>query len=420
MALARSHVAVVTANFWPEQTGISQTVTEFAEFLSSHGLDVRIATAMAYYPQWRIWDDYRGGLYRAETRRGVRIRRSWHLVRPRPTTLTRLFHEITLSLFALPNLARVLGRAQRAFIVSPPLSLAFTASVMAWVLRVPVTLVVKDLVPDAAVELGMMRNPIIICVSTWLARAVYNWAEEIQTLGDGMRQRIAGVVHDARKIRIVVDTVDPEELEPVPYEANEFRREFVPPGKCAVVHSGNMGKKQDLELLLRAADRLRRDERFHFYVFGDGAEKDSFLTRRDAMELRNVSHHPLQERSALRHMLSGADVVLVSQRPKVVDIVFPSKLVTALAAGAMVVLAAEPESEPSRLVRDNDLGITVPASDDAALADALAAIADGTMDPAPYRRRARAYATQRFGREAVYGPLVARLQAEVEAEQVGA
>src|SRR3989454_2808998 len=62
----------------------------------------------------------------------------------------------------------------------------------------------------------------------------------------------------------------------------------------------------------------------------------------------NVSHHPLQERSLLSHVLSGADVVLVSQLAEVVDIVVPSKLVTAMGAGAMIV-AARSEEHTSEL-----------------------------------------------------------------------
>ena len=48
-------IAVIASNFWPEITGTSQTVTEFADFLSRAGVDVTVATSMPYYPQWQIW-----------------------------------------------------------------------------------------------------------------------------------------------------------------------------------------------------------------------------------------------------------------------------------------------------------------------------------------------------------------------------
>ena len=191
------------------------------------------------------------------------------------------------------------------------------------------------------------------------------------------------------KIRIVSDTVDGDELAPIPPERNEFRRRFVPEGIFAVVHSGNMGKKQGLDLLLRTADRLRDDKGIHFFVFGEGAVKTEFLRRRAELQLDNVFHYPLQERWMLSHMLSGADVVLISQLPQVVDIVVPSKLITSLAAGSFVVAACADDSETARLVKMSGGGCVVEADNEEALAQMICKARDGDFDSATCRKRGR-------------------------------
>src|SRR5439155_3389117 len=150
----------------------------------------------------------------------------------------------------------------------------------------------------------------------------------------------------------------------------------------------------DLDLLLRAAKRMSDREDVHFYVFGDGAAKDRFLQLRDQWCLKNVTHHPLQDRSMVSQMLSGADVVLVSQLPEVVDIVVPSKLVTALGAGAMVVAACAPLSETARLMRESRGGVWTPASDDLELARALQRIRGGEIDVQACRRNGREFAVR--------------------------
>lgn len=403
------HVAIATSNFWPEPTGTSQTVTEFAEFLAQRGIQVRVATSMPYFPEWHISPEYRGALWRRDQFHGIEILRSWHYVNARPTTLTRLLHEFTLSLLSVPNLIRVMHRARVAFVATPALSYAVTALSIAALLRRRRVLIVKDIMPDAAVELGMLRNPIAIRLSRWLAQRAYALAHEIHTLGEGMRRRIARRTRWPGKIRIVPDTVDGAELSPVPFGENEFRRKLVPPGIFAVVHTGNMGRKQDLDLLLRAAELLRGDALVQFHVFGDGAERDRFLAALRKQNLENISHHPLQPRPMLRHMLSGADVVLVSQRPEVVDIVVPSKLITSLAAGAMVVAACDAESETARMVTESGGGIVVPAGDERALVEGILSIRDGHVDVRACRDNARRYALKRFDRRAVYGPLAASL-----------
>lgn len=399
------HVSIASSNFWPEPTGISRTVGEFAQFLADSGVRVRVATAMPYYPQWRIWPEYRGRWWCAETQNGVTVFRAWHYVSPRPTTVTRLLHETSLSLFAVPTLVRTLWRSDTVFIVSPALSYALTASLLAAILRVRRILVVKDVMPDAAIELGMLRNPIVIRASRLCARWVYALAHEIHTLCDGMRRRIAHDTRHAEKISIIPDTIDATELAPVPLRENAFRRQFVPDGTFAVVHSGNMGRKQDLDLLLRAAEKLRGDSGVHFYVFGDGADKTRFLQSLEERQLSNVSHFPLQDRGMLRHMLSGADVVLVSQLPAVVDIVVPSKLITAMAGGAMIVSACATESETAKLVTASGGGIVIPSSDAEALVAAIQAIRSGETDTERCRLDARAYAIAHFDRDRVYGPI---------------
>jgi len=400
-----ARVAILTSNFWPEPTGTGQTVTELARFLAHEGLDVRVATSMPYFPEWRIHPDYRGRLWRRELHRRIRVLRSWHFVRPDPSTVTRIAHEVTLSALALPNMLGALRGADVAYVVSPALSFALTGMLVAKALGVRSVLVVKDVMPDAAVEMGMIANPALIGISRRMARIVYRLADEIHTLGEGMRTRIARLTRDAGKIRIVPDTIDADELAPVPWTRNAFREKFVPPGTFALLHSGNMGKKQDLDLILRTAELLRDREDIRFYVIGDGAERDRFLACRRERGLDNIEHHPLQPRWMLPHMLSGADIVLVSQRPEVVDIVVPSKLITAMAAGAMIVAACPERSETARLLDASGGGVRIPAGDEARLADAIRELANGATGTSEHRRRVRAFALRCFDRRTVYRPL---------------
>jgi len=403
------HMAVVASNYWPEPTGVSQTVTEFAEFLAHSGADVRVATAMPYYPQWEIYPGYRRSLYRSERRNGVAIFRAWHRVRPSPTAVGRALQEATLCLVGLPMVLRALWGARLAYVVVPALGYASLGAFVARCLGIPVILVVKDVMPEAAVETGLLRNRAVIAVSRWLARRLYAVASEIQTLGEGMARRIVAAGGAPAKVRVVPDTIDGRELAPVPRDQNEFRRRFVPPGGFAVVHTGNMGRKQDLELLLRTADRLRSEPDIRFLVFGDGAVRSDFLRRRAQLHLENVSHHPLQDRSFLSPMMSGADVLLVSQLAEVVDVVVPSKLITAMGTGAMIVAACADESETAKLIRASGGGVVVAAGDDEALARAILSIRDGKVNTTAYRTEARAYALARFDRDLVYGPLAAEV-----------
>ena len=408
-------VAFVAANFWPEPTGVGQVTWEFARYLAEAGLEVRVATAMPYYPQWEIWPAYQRKLWMSETVEGVQIFRSWHRISPNPSTITRLLHEATLALFSLRAMARALWRADVVYLVIPALTYDFVGSAIARIMRVRRVLIVQDIVPDVAIDLGMLRSGPAIAVSRWLVRRTYSAAHEILTLSAGMRERVAGQIGDDRKIRVMPNTFDPQELVSVPPDRNEFRQRFLPSGpdgSFVVVHAGNMGQKQDLDIIIRAAQRLTDDTAVHFHVFGDGARKDAFLSRLRGLDLGNVSHHPLQDRAMVPHMLSGADVLLICQRPEVVDVVVPSKLITALGAGGMILASCAWDSETGRILRQNEAGLIVEAGDDAALAEAVSRIERGEVDTEGYRARARAFALETYSRDVVYGPMARALLAD--------
>ena len=89
-------VTIISSNYWPERTGIGQVTTEFAEYLAASGMDVRVATAMPYYPEWSVYPAYKNSLWRTERKNGVLIARAAHYATPDPTTARRILHELTL------------------------------------------------------------------------------------------------------------------------------------------------------------------------------------------------------------------------------------------------------------------------------------------------------------------------------------
>ena len=400
-------VAIVTSNFWPEETGIGQVTTEFARFIAAQAVDVRVATARPYYPAWQIHPDYRGiSGSRTERFGNLVVYRTWHYTRRNPSAVQRIAHELTLSLFGLPNLIRAIHGSDIAFIVSPDLFYAFLGSLVSKMLSVPRVLIVEDLVPDAAVDLGMVRNRWVVRAAQWIAKRTYSMAQQILTLSEGMRERLITLIGSEKEINLLPNTVDFAELVEDTERPNQFRSQFVRDGSFAVVHSGNMGEKQDLNLLLDTASLLRQHDGIHFFVFGDGATKDAFLHRLRALGLTNVSHYPFQSREMFKHILSGADVLLVSQVPEARDIFLPSKLVTALGAGAMVVAACAPESETARLINASQGGVWIPASNASAFANCIIEIKQGKIPTQDYRTRGQAYAKSTFERTTVYSRIV--------------
>jgi hypothetical protein len=73
---------IVGINYEPEQTGIAPFTTDLAEHMATRDWRVTVVTGLPNYPQWRVFDEYRGTLRRRERRADVDIHRLWHYVRP--------------------------------------------------------------------------------------------------------------------------------------------------------------------------------------------------------------------------------------------------------------------------------------------------------------------------------------------------
>ena len=352
-------ILVLSINYWPDQTGIAAFNIRRCEFLASRGHDVTICTGPPYYPQWQVPDAYRGKLMQREQRNGVTILRSWMYVPSALTTRRRVLHEATFAAGCMMR-AFASGKPDCIFAVSPPLGLGLVASTLSRVWRVPYIFDVEDLQPDAALELGMMRTGRVTNLLYAVERHSYRRAALISTLTEGMRQRIAGKGIDASRIVLFPPRADAslyglrQRISP-----QAFRQRHGLHGKFIVSHSGNMGVKQGLGVVLEAAEQSRERRDLCYVFVGDGAMRTQLEEQARLRRLENVLFLPLLDDDDFAEMLAATDVALVTQQKIVSDIVFPSKTVTLLSAGCPVIASVNAASEVASAIRRSGAGVVI-------------------------------------------------------------
>jgi colanic acid biosynthesis glycosyl transferase WcaI len=385
-------VLILSINYWPEVTGIGAFTTYRAEYLAAAGHDVEVCTAFPYYPEWKVPSGYAGKLAASEERNGVRILRSYAYV-PNPVTpLKRILHEAT---FIASSLIRAFARKRPDLLlaVSPPLGLALNAILLGRLWRIPYVFDVEDLQPDSAAELGMLPS--------WAMRffykvekAAYNHAALVTTLTGGMRQRILGKGVPAEKVELLEPRADDSLFDIEPGEGCAFRQRYGLEDRFLATHSGNMGVKQGLDVIVDAAVLSRSDDLIEFLLVGDGAVCGKIKRRVSELELRHVRFLPLLDLKDFRGLLAASGVCLLTQQASVSEIAFPSKIVTYLAAGRPVIASVNPDSEIARTIRESGAGRVVAPEDGAALLTAIHEFQG--EDPREHSRNAREYANRRW------------------------
>lgn len=407
-------------NYWPEETGIAVFNTGRCEYLASQGHDVTICTAFPYYPQWQVPDSYRRKVFVREVHNGVTILRSYLYVPQRVTSSKRILHEAS---FIASSCLRALGgkKPDLLFVVSPPLGLGISAILLSRIWRIPFLFHVEDLQPDAAVDLGMLRVGRLTKFLYGVERLAYRHAALVSTITEAMRLRIVSKGIPDHKVILSSAWADPTCFAvPLQGGGEMFRQKFGFGDRFLVIHSGNMGVKQGLEVILHAALQSRGDSGIAYLLVGDGVMRPQLEREAQTLGLHNLYFLPLQPKAMFLDMLAAADICLVTQQQSVADIVFPSKVVTLLSAGRPVVASLSSSSEVAYVVTEAGSGVVTPPEDPVALRDTLLSLCRRPDLLREMSLNGRAYARARWDREHILPQMEAALLKVARNERVKA
>jgi colanic acid biosynthesis glycosyl transferase WcaI len=363
-------ILVYSYNYHPEPIGIAPLMTELAEGLAQRGHQVRVLTAMPWYPANEIEPEYRGKLYLTEKKNNVIIQRSYVWIRRDRGLRNRVLFE--LSFVVLSFFQALMGRRPDVILLTVPgLPVCVPAAVLGWIYRAPIVLNLQDILPDAAVHVGLIRSEKMIRVFQWLEKFAYKTAKKISVIADGFTRNLLEKGVPSEKIVEIPNWVNIDFIKPLPKENNYFRIENQLEGKFVVMYSGNIALTQPLEVLIDAAAQLQHIPDIAVVIVG----KKEALVRleRYCQEkgVRNVTLRPFQPREKLPEMLAAADVGMVMQKYNVISFNMPSKIQVLLASGRAIIASVPATGTAARAIETSGGGIVIPPEDPNALAQAI-------------------------------------------------
>jgi len=259
--------------------------------------------------------------------------------------------------------------------------------------------VCEDIFPEVAGLLEDFHHPAVDRLLDRTNRYLLRDADAIVALGDRMRQRLVDEKGaDPDRVQVIHNWADCDAIRPGAKD-NAFSRAHGLADRFVVMHSGNIGLSQNLEVLIEAAERLRAKERLVVAIVGEGARRAPLERAAAERGLANIRFFPYQPKALLHESFATADAFLISLKPGLEGYIVPSKLYGILAAGRPYVAAVDPSCEVAQLAAAHHCGVAATPGDPDALAGAIASLYD---DPAAARtmgERARAVAW-RFDRRA--------------------
>ncbi len=364
------HILIYSYNYHPEPIGIAPLMTELAEGLVKKGHTVRVVTAMPWYPNNEIAPEYRSKLYLTEKRNGVRVQRNFVWISRQRNFKNRALFEIS---FVILSFFQVLNgsRPDVIFLTIPGLPVCVPAAILSWLYRTPIVLNLQDILPDAAVHVGLIRNPKMIRLFTWLENFAYKTATKISVISDGFTENLLGKKVPQEKIVEIPNWVDVNFIKPLEQENNYFRKENNLEGKFVVLYSGNIALTQPLEILIDAAVKLSHIDDICIVIVGKQEALERLKRYCYRKKATNVILKPFQPRNKLPEMLAAANVGMVMQKHNVISFNMPSKIQVLLASGRAIIGSVPANGTAARAIEKSGGGLVIPPEDAEALASAI-------------------------------------------------
>lgn len=362
-------VMILTDRYAPEARAAAYLCRELAEGLVKLGHDVAVLTRM---PTHFVPGSGVDAPKSAEIVAGVNVKRVSAATASSRIWLRALDQlvvsfKITLALWTAP-------KADVLLVYSPPLVLTLAAVFQKWIRRWPYVLNLHDLYPQTAIDLGVLRNPMLIWLAKALESLVYRNADRIVVAAPASKDiLIAKNGIDKPRIETIFNYIDTTACTPGPVE-NAFRVRNGIQSRFVVLYAGLMGLAQDLSSMVEVAKHMKYDQSWVFILAGDGpcASKWADMTK----GLSNVKMVGSLSYGEYYEALQAADVCLVFLSGAFAAPAVPGKISAIMAAGRPIIASVPNQNDTCGILDAAKCGIVVAPNRPEELLTALKALYD--------------------------------------------
>lgn len=256
-------------------------------------------------------------------------------------------------------------------------------------------LILRDIFPEWALDLGLMRKGAAYAFFKGVAGIQYAVADRI---GVQTQSNLVYLQHWAGRTRQVEvlhnwQAPSPDVGSTIQVSATALA------GRKIVVYIGNMGVAQGMDVLIDVAETLSHREDLGFLFVGRGSEVTRLKAEVAARRLSNTLFCDEVDSREMPGLLAQCFVGLIALDPRHKTHNIPGKFLTYLLAGLPVVARVNPGTDLEHLINSEGVGRAFDGQSSDALCRFLEEIADSPERHAAMASRGRALAASMFSPE---------------------
>lgn len=295
------------------------------------------------------------------------------------------------------KLINKLPRPDLIYVTSTPLTTGFLGIWAKKRFAIPYIFEVRDLWPQAPIEVGAIKNPLLKRSLISLEKKIYQQALSLVALSPGIADHLRKVT-PKQQIHLIPNFSDMDRFYPLEKSENLLQK-YGLENTLTITYTGALGKVNALDELLNLAELAKkRHKNWQFLIMGSGSHEVQLRNMASEKSLSQVHFIPFGSKENVNEVLSLADFAWISfAHLPVLKTNSPNKFFDALAAGKAVLI--NHKGWVYDLVKTHNLGIScLPSKVESAFAQ-LEKLEHEPGDLATMGQNSRKLAEQHFSKE---------------------
>jgi len=296
------------------------------------------------------------------------------------------------------RVGKKLQKPNVVFATHTPLPIGLAGAALGRYFNVPFVFEVRDLWPEALVNIGVLNNPLAIWYLQRMAKKIYRQAKHIVALSPGMKEGIVRAGEPPKKVTVIPNASDLDLFKP-DLDGSVERQRLGLGDRFAAIYFGAMGMANGLEYVIGAARILSRRKRDNivFVLHGDGAKRKELQEMARQYNLTNVVFSDLvPNKTDVARIVAGCDACMTIYRAAKEHTWSPNKMFDALAAGKPVLINVP--GWLGRIVQESKCGICLDPQNPQSLTEAVEQLQADSKLCQQMGKNARELAEREFGR----------------------
>lgn len=285
-------------------------------------------------------------------------------------------------------------------------------------------LLLKDIFPQNAVDIGMMSRSGVKGV---LYRYFRNVEKRLYAISDYIGCMSPANVQyvlshntklDPARVGVCPNSIEPVDMSICQEEIKAMRTKYgIPLDKVVFVYGGNFGKPQGIPFLIDCLRSRKDDPDVFFLVIGDGTEYDvlrDFIQREKQPNVRLMDRLP---RGDYDKMVAVCDVGMIFLDHRFTIPNFPSRILSYMQAGLPVLAVTDPNTDVGKTIVDGGFGWWCESDDVAKFSQQVDKIV--SSDISQYKHRSWKHLCDHYSVHEVYSQCFAPLLDKIRNEKNG-